>query len=258
MDYKIYKNCITSKSSKNLFKFILKCCSFYCPSLFNNKDNYKNTWTDKKFISRMKIFRKKHKSNFSAMYDVIQLSNEFKKMIYENHLDQIAKNFLKVKADNLIVHGQMLRMDFPRDKRNSYGWHQDSAYDKFNLSSKNGVILWIPLIDTNHVNGTLVIKPGSQYSTFKCSKKISEGGKFNSRQILVQDKFLKKFSSKSVSVKKNCSLTTYSGIFHKSGINTSNQIRFTIVVRFNNQFSKDFMYFRNIKSVSKKFKLNKN
>ena len=112
MDYKIYKNCITPKSSKDLFKFVLKNCSFYCPSLFNNKDNYKNTWIDKKFISRMKIFRKKYKSNFSSMYKAIQVSNEFKKMIYKNNLDLIAKNFLKVKANDLIVHGLVLRMDF--------------------------------------------------------------------------------------------------------------------------------------------------
>ena len=64
----------------------------------------------------------------------------------------------------------------------------------------------------------------------------------------MKDKFVKKFPSKSVSVKKNCSLATYSGIFHKSGINTSDQIRFAILVRFNNQFSKDFLYFRNRKS----------
>tara|TARA_B100000795_G_C22716550_1_gene405678 strand:- start:178 stop:936 length:759 start_codon:yes stop_codon:yes gene_type:complete len=248
MDYKIYKNCITPKSSKDLFKFVLKNCSFYCPSLFNNKDNYKNTWIDKKFISRMKIFRKKYKSNFSSMYKAIQVSNEFKKMIYKNNLDLIAKNFLKVKANDLIVHGLVLRMDFPDDTRNSYGWHQDSAYDKFNLSSENGVILWTPLIDTNPENGTLVIKPGSQYSTFKCSETVSKGKKYHSRQILVKDKFVKKFPSKSVSVKKNCSLATYSGIFHKSGINTSDQIRFAILVRFNNQFSKDFLYFRNRKS----------
>ena len=34
---------------------------------------------------------------------------------------------------------------------------------------------------------------------------------------------------------------------HKSGINTSDHIRFSIVVRFNNQFSKDFLFYRNIK-----------
>ena len=27
-------------------------------------------------------------------------------------------------------------------------WHQDNAYDQYNLSSKNGAVLWIPLIKT--------------------------------------------------------------------------------------------------------------
>ena len=56
------------------------------------------------------------------MYKAIQVSNEFKKMIYKNNLDLIAKNFLKVKANDLIIHGLFLRMDFTDDTRNSFGW----------------------------------------------------------------------------------------------------------------------------------------
>ena len=31
-----------------------------------------------------------------------------------------------------------IRMDVPYDKRNTFGWHQDSAYDKLNNNPKNG------------------------------------------------------------------------------------------------------------------------
>ena len=246
MDYKIYKNCISNKSSKKLFDFLLKSCNFYCPTLFKKKVNYTKTWADEKFIFKMKEFRKKYKSRFSAMYNSIQVSNELQRILFDSNLDLIAKKFLKIKIDDLLVRGMLLRMDFPFDTRNSYGWHQDNAYDRYNLRSNNGAVLWIPLIDTNKKNGTLIIKVGSQDSTFNCSEKVKKTSKYTSEQILVKKNFLKKYKSKSVNVKKNSALTTYCGIFHKSGVNTSEQIRFTIVVRYNNQFSKDFLYYRNL------------
>ena len=55
----------------------------------------------------------------------------------------MAQKFLKTSYKNLTIRGIQLRMDFPNDKRNSYGWHQDNAYDHYNLSSKNGAVLWI-------------------------------------------------------------------------------------------------------------------
>ena len=247
MSYKIYNNCISNNRSKKLFNFFVKSCSFYCPKLFSKNENFKKTWLDKKFIKKMIIFRKKYKSRFSAMYNSIQVSYEFQRLLFESKLDLVAKKFLKIKIDDLLVRGMQLRMDFPNDTRNSYGWHQDNAYDQYNLNSKNGVVLWIPLIDTNKKNGTLVIMPGSEHSSFKCSKKVKKGNKYESEQILIRKKFLNKYKSKSINCKKNSAIATYCGIFHKSGINTLDHIRFSIVVRFNNQFSKDFLFYRNIK-----------
>lgn len=246
MSYKIYKNCISDKNSKKIFDLVVKSCQFYCPLIFNKDENYKNTWLDKKFIDKMIIFRKNYKERFSAMYDSIKLSNQFKKIIYNSDLDLVAQKFLKTSYKNLTIRGIQLRMDFPNDKRNSYGWHQDNAYDHYNLSSKNGAVLWIPLIKTTKKNGTLILKVGSEDSSFKCSKRVKKGNKFESEQILVERKYLQKYKSKSVDCPKNAALTTYCGIFHKSGNNTSNDIRFTIVVRYNNQFSKDFKFYREL------------
>ena len=246
MSYKIYKNCISQENSKRIFNFVLKSCQFYCPSIFGKKEHYKKTWLDKKFIDKMLKFRKNYKKRFSAMYDSVQVSNQLQKIIFKSNLDMIANKFLDTDCDNLLVRGVQLRMDFPNDERNSYGWHQDNAYDEYNLNSKNGAVLWIPLMKTNQKNGTLVIKIGSEHSSFKCSEKIKKGSKYFSEQILVKKKFLKRFKSKSINCPKNSALATYCGVFHKSGTNKSDQIRFTIIVRYNNQFSKDFKFYRNL------------
>lgn len=246
MSYRIYKNIFSKKNSKKLFEFVQKSCCFYNPQLFSKNEIFKKQWLDKKFIEKMLIFRKKYKSRFSAMYNSIQVSNEFQKIIIQSKLDSVAKKFLKVNEDDLLLRGIQLRMDFPHDLRNSYGWHQDNAYDRYNVKSKNGAILWIPLVDTNKKNGTLKIIPGSQYSSFNCSTKVSKGSKYKSEQILVKKKFIKNRDHKSIDCKKNSALATYCGIFHKSGENTSDHIRFTIIVRFNNQFSKDFLFYRQL------------
>ena len=128
-------------------------------------------------------------------------------------------------------------------------WHQDAAVlTTHGQKFCDMVTVWIPFTKTTKKNGTLIVKVGSENSSFKCSKKIKKGTKFTSEQILVERKFLKKYRSKSVNCPKNAALTTYCGIFHKSGNNTSNVIRFTIVVRYNNQFSKDFKFYRNLSS----------
>lgn len=244
MSYRIYKNSIKQKTSNSLFEYVLRVCNFYNPKIFNEQI-YPKKWIDPKFVSKITSLRK-DKKIFSSMYDTIQISNELQKVPFENNLQKIASNYLKINEKNLSIRGVQLRMDFPHDTRNSYGWHQDSAYDKFNLNSSNGVILWIPLVDTNKGNGTLVIKPGSEHSSFNCSKRISKGTRYTSEQTLVMPKYLKKYRSTHANVKKNYCLVTYSGIFHKSGINSSNRIRFTIVIRYNNQLSKDFIFYRRL------------
>ena len=245
MSYRIYKNSIKQKTSNALFEYVLRICKFYNPKIFRNKI-FPKKWTNQKFISKMTLLRK-NKKTFSSIYKSIQISNELKKVPFENNLQKIASNYLKVNEKNLSIRDIQLRMDFPNDSRNSYGWHQDNAYDEFNLNSKNGVILWIPLVDTNKDNGALVIKKGSQYSSFNCSKRISKGDDYNSEQILVKPKYLKKYRDAHIDVRKNNCLATYSGIFHKSGVNLSSHIRFTLIVRYNNQLSKDFLFYRMLK-----------
>ena len=248
MSYKIYKNCISKSLSDSLFNYVLKVCNFYSPKIFNLKRQYPKKWTDPKFISEMTKLRENKKA-FSSLYDTVQISNELQKIPFKSNMETIASKFLKIKKENLSIRGIIgFRMDFPNDTRNSYGWHQDSAYDRYNIKSNNGVVLWIPLINANKENGTIVIKPGSENRSFNCSKRIFSGDKYKSEQIIVMNKYLKKYPSKSVDVKKNDGLATYCGIFHKSGVNLSNQIRFTLIVKYNNQLSKDFLFYRRLKN----------
>ncbi len=182
---------------------------------------------------------------FSAIYDTLLKSNSINKLIYNNSLDEYAAEFLNTKSDVIYTHGSMLRMDAPHDARNIYDWHQDSAYDEVNLIPSNGVILWCPLIDTDINNGTLIVLPQSN----KEPNHINETRKQSpgiSRQVTTPNFIVEKYKELSVPVKSGDCLLTYANLIHKSGINSSNNIRFTLLVRFNLITTKDFFFYNKL------------
>ena len=62
---------------------------------------------------------------------------------------------------------------------------------------------------------------------------------------LVLRGYLDKYKSKSVEVKKNSCLVSLANLFHASGFNSSKQVRFVFIVRFNKILSKDFIHYIN-------------
>ena len=241
--YKIFPDSVSKKANIKLFNFLVKVCQFYAPDLFE-KRNYKGMWRDKDFNKKLILLRKKNKKKFSAIYDSIVKSSILYNFCYENKLDLVASKFLQTNKDFLTVRNLMLRMDVPNDKRNLYGWHQDSAYDNYNTYSKNGVVIWLPLINMTKKNGTLIVKPESQNENNVSSIEDKKGTKFSSRQLIIKNKFLKKYKTKTVNIKRNSALVTYSGLFHKSGNNCSGTVKFVFIARFNKILSKDFIHYR--------------
>ena len=101
-------------------------------------------------------------------------------------------------------------------------------------------MIWLPLINTTKKNGTLIVKPESQNENNVSYFKEKKGDKFSSRQLVIKNKFLKKYKTESVNVKRNSALVSYSGLFHKSGNNSSDTVKFVFIARFNKILSKDF------------------
>ena len=248
--YQIFPGVISKKSSSDLFATLLKFCSFYSPEIFSVK-NYKNQWNDKRFSKDLSNLRRDDKKTFSAIYDTFFKSSALFKFCYENNLDKLAGKCLETDQKHLAVRDPILRMDVGKDKRSTYGWHQDSAYDDLNSYSESGVVLWIPFIDTSEKNGSLIVKPKSHHEDRSCSYLRRKGTKYFSQQIAIKDKFLKKYKSKSLNVKANSTVVSYSGLFHKSGYNRTDKIRFTFVVRFNKIISSDFIYYKKLQEEKK-------
>lgn len=240
--YKIYQNAISLKTSMLLFKHFVKVCKFFCPKEFNGI-KFKG-WEDKK-LNDILIEVRKNKKLFSNIYNSLQISHELQKIMITSNLQKIAENFLNTKEEDFVVRNLQLRIDPPKDNRNTYGWHQDNAYYNYNVESKNGAVLWIPLVNTDNKNGSLIIKIGSENSSTNCSSVEKKKKKFGSEQILVKPFLLKKYKTQQINMKKNNALVIHGGTFHKSGINLSKKNRFSIILRFNKLFSNDFLFYRN-------------
>ena len=251
--YDIFEGNITSSKNKDLFKSLELFCKFYCPLLFNQ--SYNKFWTDRNFNNNMILLRKKNKYLFSAIYNSFAKSSALYNFCYSSNLHKLAGNLLGISGKSLGIRDPILRMDVPNDNRNTYDWHQDSAYSQLHTNPKNEVIFWIPLINTNTKNGTLIVKPKSHNVMGNVSYLKKRGGKLTSKQYIIEKKYLNKFQSKSIKVKANKILATYANLFHKSGNNSSDHVRFAIIVRFYKILSTDYIEYRknltNLKNFNK-------
>lgn len=236
--YYVKKSALSKTSINNFFQAFRKitaffveedlseCLDFNCPKL--------NAILIKTRVDRPKVF--------SSIYDTLLKSSATHELIFNNKCQKIAAEFLNTTTEELYTHGIMMRMDTPGDTRNVYGWHQDSAYDGINSIPSHGVILWCPLVDTDIVNGTLIVCPKS-HTEPNHTNDIQNGSPGISRQIITPNDIVSKYKHLSIPVKAGDSIVTYANLIHKSGENVSSSIRYTLLVRFNIITKNDFFLF---------------
>ena len=239
--YRIFKKAVSSDTSKSLFIAFNETINFV-----TQKNKKFKSWNDKKLHEFLINLRVKNKEKFSMIYDLIQKNSVLEEFGIKNNLKKISNNFLYDNEKNLTMRVQ-LRIDPPVDTRNLYNWHQDSSYDNFNFNPKNGVVLWMPLIDAMINEGAPEIKPKS-HSEKTVFILHSKWKKFQTPQLTVPKKYLDKYVTKIVPMKRNSCLCMFANLFHKSGKNISNKVRFTVIARFNKINSKDFYLYRKSKA----------
>tara|TARA_X000000950_G_scaffold167391_1_gene204450 strand:+ start:1785 stop:2537 length:753 start_codon:yes stop_codon:yes gene_type:complete len=239
--YEIKKSSISQSSINKFFSSFIKICKFYAPKYFEG-NTYKS-FDSQKLSNDLISLRKENKIKFSSIYDAIWNASFLAEFYSSNKLTNIGAKFLNCNPDELCLRSPGFRIDVPNDTRNTYGWHQDSAYDKLNSVPSNGALVWCPLISTSFKNGTILVKPGSEIEENVCVNK-KKGKELVTKQLLVPKKYLDKYKTLSVPVKKNDCLVMNANVFHKSGINTSKKVRFTFVIRFNKILSKDYFFFK--------------
>lgn len=218
------------KFVKNIRKKILELIS---NTISQKKFDQKNI-SEKKIIS---LYNSKYKTDIINTFNHIAFFPELYSFASKKEIINLVKKsglkFPVVGFNNIGGRGGLpFLYFFPNDRKRYYQAHQDFFYLPY---SKNSITLWIPLQNTSKINGGLKVIPKS-HKNFKIYNHSAKDVKFN--------KLGKNFSEnkfKSINVKLGQALIFSSFLIHKSGANSSNQIRMSFNVRFNDLFDKEYI-----------------
>ena len=195
--------------------------------MFNNisqEVHGKKIMNDKDLI---KLEKSKYRKAFVAVFDLIHLDPEIYGLASKKKLIQMYKK-LGIKYPHYGTR-PITRVDLPQDVKHSFfDAHQDFPY---NNHSKNSMVVWIPFMNTSYKEGCLEVSPKSH-----TLKKVFEQKK-NSKLI----KNISKFKFTKIKVKLGEALIFSEFLVHRSGINRSNKIRFSLQLRVTDLLRKEYM-----------------
>jgi len=202
-------------------------------SVISEKYKIKNI-SEKKIIN---LYKSKHKLDIIRAFDHVGFFPELYSFANQKQIINIVKkaglNFPVVGFNNIGGRGGVpFLYSFPNDKKRYYKVHQDFFYLPYSI---NSLVLWIPLQNTNKKNGALKIVPHSHRNNnlYNHTAKDVKNNKLN--KSFKEDEFV------SINVNLGQALVFNSFIVHKSGSNTSNQIRMSFNVRFNDLLNKEYI-----------------
>jgi ectoine hydroxylase-related dioxygenase (phytanoyl-CoA dioxygenase family) len=193
-------------------------------------------------------FRKSDPKRFSLLYDSTQTSASIMELLTSELIAKYSANLLDTKNNELCITEGMIRMDAPGDKRNIAGWHQEISYLR-----NNGLVIWIPLSDITPDLGPLQVCPKSHHEG---ELKVVQNKNLSSDVSTVsvdevEPEYIAKYSIMDVEIKKGDILFFDTKLFHRSGVNTSNRIRFSCQIRHAINTAEDFVPFRVTKTYNK-------
>lgn len=137
---------------------------------------------------------------------------------------ELLKSKFCMKRPNLELPPYM-RCDIPVEDQSLFKQHQDYA---FNLGSSNSLAIWIPLQDTSISEGALMCSEGSHLN-----------GVYKNLNGIIDEKI--RFEFKSVPVKFGEALVFDQKLVHKSGMNLSDVVRFSVILRFSDLCDREYL-----------------
>ncbi len=244
--YFIAEHIVSEKKINAVLENIFRIYFKYNPS--SKLHELQEPWKSDLFHEEMIKFRKSDLKRFSLLYDSVQTGASLIELFSDELILKCSANLLDVKNNELSVSEWMIRMDTPADKRNTAGWHQEISYLR-----NNGLVIWIPLSDITPDLGPLQVCPKSHHEgELKVVQNKNLPGDVSTVSVdEVEPEYIAKYSIMDVEIKKGDVLFFNTELFHRSGVNTSNRIRFSCQIRHAINTAEDFVPFRQTKTYSK-------
>ena len=241
--YTIIKNIIPNTRINLLLENIFK---LYCKFSNERGDEIKkldDPFNHSIFHEKLINFRKEKPELFGAIYDSLKTSVALNQILMDDSVIENISKFLNVTPSELSISEPMCRLDVPEDKRNVLSWHQERSFFPQNRDGLKGVVSWIPLSDIDEEMGAIHISPKSHKEGFLEPETEKKENLLHTTQIPVPEEKIKKYEDVIVPVKKGDAVFFNMLLFHRSGLNVSNKIRFAIQGRFHTMTSDDFIPF---------------
>lgn len=238
----IAKNIVSEKRRNALLENIFK---LYC-KYSNDIDEFsglKEPWNDDLFHLKLIELRKKDPDSFGAIYDSLKTSLTLTQLITDDAIVQRVATFLKITPSDVSLSEPMTRMDVPMDVRNKLDWHQERSFFPQNRDGMKGLVCWVPLFDVTPELGQLSVCPHSHEGGLLDLKSEKKQDLTYTTQIPVPEEEVKKYEVIKAPMKAGDALFFNMLLFHKSGENTSNKIRFSVQGRFHTATADDFIPF---------------
>ena len=244
--YFIAKNIISEKKINTVLESIFKI--YYKCNPSTKLLELREPWNTSMFHEEMIKFRQSDPRGFSILYDSAQSSTSLIQLVSDEQIVSHVASLLGSKTIELSITEGMIRMDTPGDKKNIAGWHQEISYVR-----NNGLVVWIPLIDITTELGPLRVCPKSHHEgELKVVKENNLPNDVSTVSIdEIKSETIEKYPIEHVETEKGDVLFFDMKLFHRSGVNASNRIRFSCQSRFANISAKDFVPFRETKSYNK-------
>ncbi len=169
------------------------------------------------------LYSSKNRKVWTSVYDLLKFNINLYSLSSGSFINDICK-ITKINYPYFSTK-PYVRVDMPNDSVHSFKAHQDYPY---NLGSKNSIVIWIPLQETNKIHGCIKVNKKSHKS-----KKIYRTDK----NLLINDKDLDFID---VPCKFGEVLVFSQYLIHKSGNNLSNKIRFSVQLRINDIGDKEY------------------
>jgi len=223
---------------ENIFNLFCKYSTDY-----QDLKNMAQPWNLELFHKKLIDLRQKDPESFGAIYDSLKTSLSLTQLVTDDKIIDHVTKFLKIKSSDLSISEPMCRLDIPNDKRNTLDWHQERSFFPQNRNGLNGLVCWIPLTDITKEMGPIHISPKSHAEgQLKLSIEEKKNTSYTT-QIPVPKEFTNKYEDLVVPVNAGDAVFFNMLLFHRSGQNISNKIRFVIQGRFHISTADDFIPF---------------
>ncbi len=237
--YLIIKNYFTKKELddfKEMLRRLIQTALVRCSSI--NSEIKLDMYDGKEFDEGLLKLESIDNNIISNIYDTIPNTPEFLRIVSKettsNYINQLSNRDIDTP---LFATYNRCRLDLPKDDRRNVKWHQEVFYS---IPKSEFLQTWSPLIrDTTIENGSIEICPTSHKNGI--ANQSYDPDSNTPTPYTVEEKEIEKYHPLRTEMKLGDFMIFNSRLIHRSGVNLSKEIRFSLVGMYHNTDLESFI-----------------